>query len=222
MWTFGSSPITGILNYEYEWTRGSSSTTACRWSLSSSRQNQSTSSYPSSLISTSLLLSNLYFNFPNSLFYSGFTTEHLACISFGAYSNNKSSFCGCHRNKLTGIQCVTEWCCQLLRLYGITYRWSTGAIILTEKTEVLGEKFIPVPPCLPQIPHGLAWDRSWASSQKPATHCLRYDMARKSKRKMVQSISDFSIKNHVIWSKWDSHVNRKRISKTNNTYACVW
>ena len=35
---------------------------------------------------------------------------------------------------------------------------STGAIILTEKTEVLGETFVPVPPCLPQIPHGLAWD----------------------------------------------------------------
>jgi hypothetical protein len=35
---------------------------------------------------------------------------------------------------------------------------STGAIILTEKTEVLEETFVPVPPCLPQIPHGLAWD----------------------------------------------------------------
>jgi len=38
--------------------------------------------------------------------------------------------------------------------------WSTGAITLTEKTKVLGETFVPVPPCLPQIPHGLARDQS--------------------------------------------------------------
>jgi len=36
--------------------------------------------------------------------------------------------------------------------------WSTGVIILTEKTEVLREKFAPVPPCLPHIPKGLAWN----------------------------------------------------------------
>jgi hypothetical protein len=72
--------------------------------------------------------------------------------------------------------------------------WSTGAIILTQKTEVLGEKSVPVPPCLPQITHGLAWNRTWASSKKPATNCLSYDMARKSRRKMVQSISDLHTK----------------------------
>ena len=72
--------------------------------------------------------------------------------------------------------------------------WSIGAIILTEKTEVLGEKFVSVPPCLPQLPHGLAWNRRWVSSQKPVTNCLSYDMTRKSRRKMVQSISDLSTK----------------------------
>jgi hypothetical protein len=31
------------------------------------------------------------------------------------------------------------------------------------KTEVLGEKPVPVPLCPPQIPHGLTRDRTWAS-----------------------------------------------------------
>jgi hypothetical protein len=31
------------------------------------------------------------------------------------------------------------------------------------KTEVLGEKPVPVPICPPQISHGLTWDRSRAS-----------------------------------------------------------
>jgi hypothetical protein len=32
------------------------------------------------------------------------------------------------------------------------------------KTEVLGEKPVPVPLCLPQIPHGLTRDRTRASA----------------------------------------------------------
>jgi hypothetical protein len=32
------------------------------------------------------------------------------------------------------------------------------------KTEVLGEKPVPVPLCPPQIPHGLTWDQTGASA----------------------------------------------------------
>jgi hypothetical protein len=35
---------------------------------------------------------------------------------------------------------------------------------LMGKTEVLGEKPVPVPLCPPQIPHGLARDQTWASA----------------------------------------------------------
>jgi hypothetical protein len=35
---------------------------------------------------------------------------------------------------------------------------------LQEKTEVLGEKPVPVPLCPPQIPHGLTRDRTLASA----------------------------------------------------------
>lgn len=197
--TFGSRPVTGIFSYEYKWTRGSSSTTACCWSLSSARQSQSTPSYPSSLISTSILPSNLYFHLPNSLFYSGFTTKHPVCISFWSIQQYKI-FILWMSWKQTHWYSVCYW--MMLSTAKIIWHhlqmnelaWSIGAIILTEKTEVLGEKFVSVPPCLPQLPHGLAWNRRWVSSQKPVTNCLSYDMTRKSRRKMVQSISDLSTK----------------------------
>ena len=38
-----------------------------------------------------------------------------------------------------------------------------GGMKLTGKTEVLGEKPVPVPLCTPQIPHGLTQDRTRAS-----------------------------------------------------------
>jgi len=177
MCTFSSSPVTGILNYEYKWTMGSSSTTACHWSLSSARQSQSTASEPSSLTSTSILPSNLYFHLPNSLFYSGFTTKHLVCISLWSIQQYKI-FIFSMSQKQTHWYSVCYW--MMLSTAKIIWHilqmnelaWSI-AIILTEKTKVLREKFGPVPPCLPQIPHIMAWDRSWASSQKLATNCLK-------------------------------------------------
>jgi len=42
-----------------------------------------------------------------------------------------------------------------------------GALVecyLQEKTEILHEKLAPLPLCPPQIPHGLAWDQTWASA----------------------------------------------------------
>ena len=39
-----------------------------------------------------------------------------------------------------------------------------GGMTLTGKTEVLGEKLVPVPLCPPQIPHGLTWNRTRASA----------------------------------------------------------
>jgi hypothetical protein len=39
-----------------------------------------------------------------------------------------------------------------------------GGMILTGKTEVLGEKAVPVPLCPPQISHGLTWDRTRVSA----------------------------------------------------------
>jgi hypothetical protein len=37
--------------------------------------------------------------------------------------------------------------------------WSVGGIILTGETEVLGEKPVPGPFCVPQISHGMIWER---------------------------------------------------------------
>jgi len=42
----------------------------------------------------------------------------------------------------------------------------TEAITVTNKTEVFGEKPVPVPPCPLQIPYELAWDRTQASQRK--------------------------------------------------------
>ena len=36
--------------------------------------------------------------------------------------------------------------------------WSDGG--MTENSEVLGDKPVPVPLCPPQIPHSLNWDRT--------------------------------------------------------------
>lgn len=132
----------GFLLYEYKWTRGPSSTTACRWSLSSARQSQSTPSYPSSLISTSILPSNLYFHLPNSLFYSGFTTKHLVCISL-LNIQQYQIFILWMSQKQTHWYSVYYW--MMLSTAKIMWHhlqmnelaWSTGAIILTEKTKVL-------------------------------------------------------------------------------------
>jgi hypothetical protein len=55
--------------------------------------------------------------------------------------------------------------------------WSIGGMILTGENEVLGEKHYTASFCLPQIPHGRAWDRtheyvmtptSWVMAQP---HC---------------------------------------------------
>jgi hypothetical protein len=45
------------------------------------------------------------------------------------------------------------------------------------KTEVLGEKIVPVPLCLTQIPHGLNWDRTRASTVR-GRRLTAWDMAR--------------------------------------------
>jgi hypothetical protein len=42
--------------------------------------------------------------------------------------------------------------------------WSSGGMILMGKTEEFGENPVPVPLCPPQIPHGLTWVRTWAST----------------------------------------------------------
>jgi hypothetical protein len=54
----------------------------------------------------------------------------------------------------------------LPKLYNVCNRWFNMGHWWSDtdrKTEVLGEKPVPVPLCLPQISHGLAWNRTQAS-----------------------------------------------------------
>ena len=44
------------------------------------------------------------------------------------------------------------------------WMWTTGGMILTGYTEVLGEKRVPVTLCPPQISSRLTWDRTQASA----------------------------------------------------------
>ena len=61
---------------------------------------------------------------------------------------------------------IIQWCCQLLILCSICYRWTKEYGSLVEwycqgKCKVLWEKPVPVLLC-PQIPHGLGWACNWA------------------------------------------------------------
>jgi hypothetical protein len=44
--------------------------------------------------------------------------------------------------------------------------WIAGRMILTGQTKVPGERAVSMPLCLPQIPHGPAWNQTWASAVK--------------------------------------------------------
>jgi hypothetical protein len=55
---------------------------------------------------------------------------------------------------------------------------SHGGVILTGKTEEHGERPVPVPPCPPQIPHGLTRARHRASAERgPVTVLLSHGVA---------------------------------------------
>jgi hypothetical protein len=54
-------------------------------------------------------------------------------------------------------------------------------IINKGKTEILGEKPVPLPLCLPQIPHGLTWERICAlHGGTPSASLLKYGTKTKS------------------------------------------
>ena len=44
--------------------------------------------------------------------------------------------------------------------------WSNGELVLTRADKELREKTVPVPLYPRKIPHGLDWDRNWASMVK--------------------------------------------------------
>jgi len=46
------------------------------------------------------------------------------------------------------------------------FAWITGRMILTGQTKVPGERAVSVPLCLPQIPHGPAWNQTWTFAVK--------------------------------------------------------
>jgi hypothetical protein len=52
---------------------------------------------------------------------------------------------------------LVKWLTETCSVEG-EWVWSSGRMILIGENEVLGEKPLPMPLCLPHIPHGLAWD----------------------------------------------------------------
>jgi hypothetical protein len=72
--------------------------------------------------------------------------------------------------------CATLWWRSVLSLFpcnGAPVEWNWQ-----RKTEVLGEKPVPVPLCLPQIPHGLTpGSNPGLRGERPATNRLSHDTA---------------------------------------------
>jgi hypothetical protein len=61
------------------------------------------------------------------------------------------------------FNCAVSFSDRVRRIAG---EWvcSAGGIVLTGKTQVFGGKTLPVPLCLPQIPHRMVLVRTWASA----------------------------------------------------------
>jgi hypothetical protein len=60
-------------------------------------------------------------------------------------------------------QCAVVSACVRAFIDNTERVWSDGGMILTENSEVLGNKPVPVPLYHPQIPNRLNWDRIRAS-----------------------------------------------------------
>jgi hypothetical protein len=81
--------------------------------------------------------------------------------------------CSCRWGEITSLNCCLQ------RAYFSYARWHTimkshGGMILTGETKELGEKPVVVPPCPPQIPHGLTPLRG----DRVATKFLSHDTAK--------------------------------------------
>ena len=113
-------------------------------------------------------------------------------------------------------------------------------MILTEKTEVPGEKYVPVPHCPPKSSHGLTWDKTRASAttgrplnawpmdgyddsvmrmQRVGERCRVLDMIEWTSRKIISPVGP-AYQRQLKELLLDLHTGRP-LTESNYTRCCI-